>query len=60
MFLHTNLSVGVVGNEVQAIDMFLNVLELGILALQSLSPVSLKQVILDFTESKEAISALEI
>jgi len=43
--LHTKLGVGEVGNKVQAIATFLKTLELGILPLQSLSPVSLKEVI---------------
>lgn len=52
--------MGEVGNKVQAVGTFLKILELGILALQSLSPISLKGVIFDVTESKQGISALEI
>lgn len=52
--------MGYVEHKVQAIATFLKILELLILALQSLSPVSLKGVILEVTESKHAIFALEI
>lgn len=54
--LHTKLGVGEAGDKEQAITTYLKILELRILA----PPVSLKELILDLTESKQAISDLEI